>query len=1080
MNLIPPKKQTHQYVLKKDKTFFKIKMLTVILLLNTPSIITKANNTNEYRNFEIKATQQNQTKVTGKVLDKSNEPLIGVSVSLVGASAGTITDIDGNFSINIINNNSKLKFSYLGFNEQVITIGNGRILNVVMQEDNKALDEVVVVGYGTVKKTSLTAAISTLKASEISQKPVTNLSNTFAGNIAGVIAQQSSGEPGMDGSTLRIRGSSTTGNGDPLLIVDGVPRSFSNLDPNSIESFTVLKDAAAVAPYGMGGANGVVLVTTKRGKQGAPTLSYNGYVGIQNPTRMPKMVNSYQYALLQNEAARNSGLTNMPFSDYQIEQYKKTVDGAADADPDRYPNSRGLKDVLRKNSLITQHNIELTGGNDFVKYYTSIGYMSTEGQFDNIWSKRYNGQISLDIQATKTTKVSASATGYFTKYHFPGKVWFGASNQKEMYTAANGGILYQGFRTPPTSAIYYSNGLWGSYIGKSLVGYIYNSGYAKREENQFYTTFSIDQDIPWVKGLKLKGLVSYDPQTANRKIWQTPILSYAPDFSTNPVIYNEVYTEFSKPQLNEEYSDRKSLTFQGHVSYGNKFGLHDISLLFVAEARKERNKMLSAERKNFPIDIDEIGMGGVGSGDVSNGGTSWRSAQAGFVFRGTYNYANKYLLELAGRYDGSYYFAPGKRWGFFPLASLAWNLSEEKFISDNYRWVDMIKLRTSYGTSGNLAGENFQYLSGYGIYGSAAYFNGSPTVGIYEREPQANPNITWEKAKKFNIGADLSFWNGLFTLQFDYFYERRSDMLWRPQVLVPEEYGTSMPEINSAKMSNHGIEFEVGSTYKINKDLTIRFNGNFTFAQNKLLEIFETSSTYDNPNRRRTGRANGTQFGYKALGYFTPDDFTPDGKLKPGIASIPDAPVQPGDLKYQDMNGDGIIDSNDETVIGRPNGLPEILYGFTPSIQYKGFDASFLFQGAARVSLPVGGSLVHPFDQQGSASELAYKDHWTPDNTNALYPRVYNNQPAYNTTYSSWWCRDASYIRLKNIEIGYTIPSHITKKFSVQRLRAYVSGQNLWTWTPHIKETLDPEAQSSNGQYYYQQQVFSFGVNIGF
>lgn len=1034
-------------------------------------------------NDSLKNNVDNKKKITGLIKDQTGITVIGASVTLKGTSTGTITDAEGQFSIQA-DPTDVLIVTFLGYEKQEISIGAKNNLVITLIEDNKLLDEVVVVGYGTVKKTSLTAAVSTLKGSDVAQKPVTNLTNTMVGNIAGVIAQQSSGEPGIDGSSIRIRGTSTTGNGDPLLVVDGVQRSFANLDPNSIESFTVLKDAAAVAPYGMGGANGVILVTTKRGKTGAPTLSYNGYVGIQNPTRMPKMVNSYEYTLLQNEAARNSGMVNMPFSDYEIAQYKKTVDGAPDADSDRYPNSRGLREVLKRNSLITQHNMELSGGTEFVKYYTALGYQSAEGQFDPINSHRYNAQVSLDIQATKTTKVSVSATGYVTKYSFPGKVWF-QGNQNEMYTSANGGIMYQGFRTPPTSAIYYSNGLWGSYIGKSLVGYVNESGYARRNETQIYTTFSIEQELPFLEGLKVKGLVSYDPQTYKSKIWQTPILSYAPDFDQDPVQYNPVYTEFSRPQLNRENSDRQAYTFQGYINYDKSFGLHNVSLLAVAEARKQTNNTLKAERKNFPINIDEIDMGGVGSSDINNGGSSWRTAQAGFVFRGAYNYNNRYLVEMAGRYDGSYYFAPGKRWGFFPSVSLGWNMSQESFISDNYKWIDMLKLRTSYGTSGSLAGRDFQYLSGYQMYGAAGFFNGASNVGIYEKEPQPNINITWEKAKKFNIGTDVSLWNGLLTLEFDYFYERRSDMLWSPQVLVPEEYGTSMPDINSAKMSNTGVEFSVGSTYKVNKDLILRMTGNFTFAKNKMIEMFETSSTYNNPNRRKTGRSWRTQFGYEALGYLTPDDFTPDGKLRPEIAAIPDTPVQPGDLRYADLSGpngvpDGIIDSHDETAIGHPNGMPQIIYGFSPSVSYKGFDFNVLFQGAARVSLPVGGSLVHPFDQQGSASKLAFQDHWTPDNTEALYPRVYQNQPYHNTAPSSWWNRDASYLRLKNMEIGYTLPLHISQKAYMQRVRAYISGQNLWTWTPNIKETIDPEAQSSNGQYYYQQQVFSFGLNITF
>ncbi len=1021
--------------------------------------------------------------ITGRVADAAGNAMTGVSVVAQGTSTGTVTNADGRYTIVVSDAKAQLRFSYLGYDDQVVPVGNLRTLDITLTEKSESLDNVVVIGYGSVKKTSLAAAVSTMKGAEIAMKPITNLSNGLVGNMPGIIAQQSSGEPGVEGSTIRVRGSSTTGNGDPLIIVDGVQRSFSQLDPSSIESFTVLKDAAAVAPYGMGGANGVILVTTKRGKTGAPTLSYNGYTGIQNPTRMPEMVNSYQYTLLQNEGAMNSGLLYMPYSDAQIEQYYKTVSGASDADPDRYPNSRGLRDVIRRNALINKHDLQLSGGTDKFHYYTSLGYQASEGQFDNIWSKRYNGQLSIDIQATNTTKVAASVTGYVTNYTFPGKVDWSAGSPNEVYTAGNGGILYQAFRTPPTSAIWYSNGLWGSYLGKSLVGYINSSGYAQRDNTQIYTTFSIDQQLPFLEGLSVKGLVAYDPTFYNRKVWQTPVASFTPDFTSSPVEYIRVETEFSNPQLNEEFSQTQAFTYQAHLNYHNTFcNKHDVSFLFVAEARQEKWKGINAERKNYLLSIDEIGMGGVAQGDINNGGGSWQTAQAGFVYRLAYNYNGKYFAEFSGRYDGSYYFAPGKRWGFFPSYAVAWNISQEPFMQ-KLDWINMLKVRSSYGSSGKLAGESFQYLSGYETYGGAAYFNGASTIGLYEKEPQANPEITWEKAKKFNVGVDVALWNGLLNLQADYFYEKRSDMLWQPSVLVPVEYGTSMPDVNSAKMSNQGVELSLSSSYRINKDLTVRLAGNFTYARNKIIEIFETSSTYDNPNRRRTGRSWGTQFGLKALGYYTPDDFNPDGS--PNIPSIPDAPVGPGDLKYADLSGpngvpDGIIDSNDETVIGHPNGMPQFIYGFSPSITWKDFDLNVLFQGAARYSLPVSGSLVWPFFYQGSASERSYRDHWTPTNTNALYPKVYSNQPDYNTRYSSWWCRDASYLRIKNLEVGYTLPSKISKKFFVQRFRVYLSGQNLWTWTPNMKETIDPEAQNSSGQYYYQQQVFSAGVNITF
>jgi TonB-linked SusC/RagA family outer membrane protein len=865
--------------------------------------------------------------------------------------------------------------------------------------------------------------------------------------------------------------------------VDGIPRSFAQLDPNSIESFTILKDAAAVAPYGLAGANGVILVTTKKGKTGMPSLSYNGYVGAQNAARIPVMVNSYQYAVLQNEAALNSGILNLPFSADQIAAYKKTVAGAPDADRDQYANSRGLRDVLQRNAILTYHNLELSGGTDKVKYYAALGYTSQAGQFASTWLKKYNVDTRVDVRATNTTNVSLALNGYVVDQHYSGKVDQTASDPNNMYGAANGGIMYQAFRTPPTSPIYYSNGLWGSYIGRSLVGYIYHSGYAFNENTQILSTFSIEQQLPFVKGLSVKGVVSYDPYNTYSKIWRTPILSYSADFSTTPHTFTPGYTEYSNPQLNEGTGQNKAFTYQGYINYHQAFGEHDITFLGVVESRTQKYWSMSAGRTNYPINIDELDQGGVAAGEISNGGFSSQQAQVGYLYRVSYSYAGKYLAEAAGRYDGHYYFAPGKQYAFFPAFSLGWNIGEEHF-AKRITQMDRLKVRASYGESGNLAGGPYQYLTGYGIYGNAAVFNGNPTTGVYENS-QANPNITWERARKFDLGIEGSLWKGALSFELDYFHEKRSNMLVTPNVVVPVEYGIGLPQVNGGVMSNQGIELSLGSSHTFHNGLRIDLNGNFTYAQNKLLQVFETNATYNNPNRRQTGRANGTQFGLKALGYYTPDDFTATGVLKPGIASIPDAPVQPGDLKYADLSGpdgkpDGIIDNNDQTVIGRPNGSPQIIVGFSPTISYKGIDLNFLLQGAAEVTLPVGGSLVFPFDQQGSATELAYKDHWTPAHTNALYPRVYSQQPNYNTTWSSWWLRDASYLKLRNLELGYTLPAALVRKWGMQRLRAYVAGQNLFTWTPHMKEKIDPEARSSNGQYYFQQRVFSAGINLTF
>lgn len=1030
----------------------------------------------------VKAETQ-ELMVKGTVTSAKGEKLPGVTIRLKGFPGGTNTDQEGRFSIRVPNEHSILVFSFIGYISKEVAVAGRTSISVQLEESSTALGEIVVVGYGTQLKVNTISSVSAVKGKDFAQKPVVNLTNNLVGRMPGLIADQGSGELGLDGSRIRIRGTSTIGNANPLMVVDGIYRDFSRLDPATIESVTILKDAAAVAPYGLAGANGVILVTTKKGKTGLPTLTYNGYVGFQNPTRMPRMVNSYQYALLSNEANRNDGF-NAAFTADQIAGYKKTVDGAADADPDRYPNSEGLRDVIQRNAILTSHNMQLSGGTEKVKYYAGLGYTSQDGQFTTTSLKKYNLLANLDVEATKTTRVSLSISGWVENQRYSGYSDPGSGDANNRYASAGGGIMYQAFRTPPTSAIYYSNGLWGSYITNSLVGTIEHSGYARNENTQIMTTFTIEQQLPFIKGLSVKGLVSYDPYNTYSKIWKTPIPTYSVDFTTTPYTYTKNFLGPSKSTLNLSTSQNKAFTYQGYLNYHNTFGKHDVTFLGVLEARSQKYWDLSGSRINYPIDIDELDRGGTAQGEVSNGGASSQERQVGYVYRLSYNYDGKYLAEVSGRYDGHYYFAPGRKYGFFPAFSLGWNMARENFIKDNVSWINVLKLRASYGESGNLAGGAFQYLTGYSIYNNAAVMAGSLTAGIYE-VLQANTAITWERAKKSNVGMDIAFWNDKLIIGADYFYEKRSNMLVPPTVTVPAEYGVGLTEQNAAIMSNHGLEISLGTKHTFSNGLQLDVSGNFTYAQNKLLQVFETDATYNNPNRRQTGRSYGTQFGLKALGYFKPSDFNSDGSLKAEVASIPDAPVQPGDIRYADLSGsdgkpDGIIDDNDQTVIGRPNGTPQMIFGLSPSLAWKGFDLNLLFQAAAQISLPVGGNLVYPFDQQGSASALYYKDHWTPDNTDALYPRVSTQPKYYNTRFSSWWLRDAAYIKLRSAELGYSMSHKLIRRAGIQQLRIYVAGQNLWTWTPNMKEMIDPEARSSNGQYYFQQQTTSFGMNVTF
>lgn len=1043
---------------------YKVKDKTVVLSYKKETV----------SNVVTGSNQQNTNKVSGIVTDASGEPLIGVSIQVKDGTEGTITDMNGNFSLNV-SKGTTLVFSYVGYAPQQITVGNQAVINITLNEDVNQMEEVIVIGYGVTKKTSLSAAVSTLKGDDVAKNPVANLSNTFAGRVSGVIARQTNGEPGQDGSEIFIRGKATMGSAGPLVVIDGIPRSnYSQLDPHSIESVTVLKDAAAVAPYGLGGANGVILVTTKKGKTGKPTIQYNGYVGFQNATRLHEMVNSYEYALLMNEGARNSGMINMPYTDEDIANYKKTVDGAGGSHYDRYPNSRGLREIIDQNTPITNHSVEITGGSERVNYYISLAYLYQKGQFSQIKLDRYNVSSKLNIKATSTTDVSLSLTGYVQDQNYQGE--------------SSWNIIYRTTRTPPTSAIRYSNGLWGNYLVGSSVGFMEHSGYRKNDITQIYTTLEVEQQLPFLKGLSIKGTFSYDPRFDYKKEWKTPILSYTPDYSQDPIVFHETYNgEYSS--LSEENRYDKKITMQGFITYKNTFGLHDISVLGVAERAEGLFNWNTLGRGGFPVDIDEMDFGSTAQGQVTNGGSSSRSAQVGFVYRVGYAYAGKYLAELAGRYDGHYSFAPGSRWGFFPSVSLAWNMAEEEFVKEKVPFMSQLKLRTSYGESGNLPadltrdGNAHQFLAGYSVYSNAAYL-GENTTGIKEMK-QANPSITWERAKKFDIGFDAIFWNGKLSVTADYFYEKRDNMLIDPTTMVPVEYGIGLPKLNDGKMTNQGVELSLGSNLNINKDWNINLAGTMTFAKNKLEKGFETSTTYNNPNARRHGRPLDTYFGLKALGYFSENDFDADGKLKAGIPSIPGANVAPGDLKYADLSGpdgvpDGIIDDYDHTVIGRPKNTPQLIFGFSPTISWKNLDFSMLVQGATCYDSYIWGIAVNPFDNLSSVTKLLYKDHWTPENQDARYPRVTTQPLAHNTKNSSHWIRNTTYLRLKNIELGYTLPQQWVRKAAMSRVRIYCAGQNLLTWTPFVKEKIDPEAGDTNGNYYYLQSVFSFGANITF
>jgi TonB-linked SusC/RagA family outer membrane protein len=986
--------------------------------------------------------------ISGKVTDSKNTPLAGVSVKVKNSQLGTVTNGDGLFSLSFPDDVSPIVvFSYVGYEEKEMPVSHNQKLNIVLEQQASGMNEVVVVGYGKQKKSTSTAAVSTLRGKEIADVPVANVNNSISGRIPGVLSFQSSGEPGQDATTLRVRGIGTnqSANSGALTIVDGIPRSFSQINPDEIESITVLKDAAAVAPYGVGGANGVILITTKRGKSGQIALNYNGWYGTQRPTRFPDYLNSYEYGKFLNEANLNYGFAK-PYTDEQLQKYKDH------SDPDHYPDFDWAKEVLNYNAPMTSHDLTLTGGSDKVRFFGSLGYLFQEGSVKTINYSRYNLAANVDIDATKTTLVSLDVKASLEKTNNPG-----ATSGTGIYTSVT--------KNPPLLAqqLKFSNGL----PGNGLLPSIYESGYNRENNNIVFTQLSIEQKLNFLPGLSIKGVAAYDKNYNFGKQWQTPYTYYTQNAQEE---FIPVKTGVAAPQIIQNFQENEKITLQGYLTYNRSFGKHNVTALGVAEKRLGNNNQFSATRLNFAVPLDEISAGSTNKNDFDNSGGSSENRQLGFVYRVGYNFNQKYFFELAGRYDGHYYFAPGKRFAFFPAVSAGWRISEEPFIKNNLTWVDNLKIRGSYGLSGNLAGSPFQYLSSYGLNNSYV-FGGSQFTqvqGIVE-QAEPNPNITWETAKKLDIGLEATLWRGQLNFELDVFHEKRSDMLLTPSETIPTEYGIGISQINAGIMSNRGVDFSISTTQKITHDLRIDVAFNFTYAQNSLDQTFENASTFNNPNRRTTGRPFGTRFGYRAIGYFQDQKDIDTSAVQFGTLKV-------GEIKYQDINGDKKINANDNVVIGKPLN-PAIIYGLNTNFSWKGFGLSMLWQGAAEGSIYLSNEAALPFFN-GAKVFREQLDSWTPDNRNARYPIASPSPTTNNMQTSSFWIRSGSYLRLRTMQVGYSLPEIIISMLKIRSARVYVSGQNLLTFA--AEKYIDPEFSNNRARYYFQQKVYAFGINVGF
>lgn len=992
--------------------------------------------------------------VSGKVTDPTGVPMPGVSVLLKGSTVATLSDGNGSYTLSIPEKSSVLVFSYIGSKTKEVAVSKAGLYNVTMEDAANDLNELVVVGYGSQRKSSVTGSISTLNDKELLQSPVGDLSNALAGRVPGVITKQPAGEPGADAAQIYIRGNATFGNAtmEPLFVIDGIVRSFrdfSQMDANEIESVNVLKDASSAAIFGVKGANGVVLVTTKRGKIGKVSASYTMNYGVSQVTRLPKNLGSYEYAVLFNEAKLNDNPNATP--EFSLER----LDGfRTGSDPELYPNTNWMDLVLGGTAPRMQHNVSLSGGTEKVKYFTSLGYLNEDGLYKSLNYKRYNVRSNLDIQVTNTTRFSVDLSGRMENRQAP----------------PSGGIFEHTLRNPPIYLAKFADGRLaspGSYPNP-LAMISEESGYNRTSSNYLLSNFQLVQDIPGVKGLSVKGVMAFDRNFSYNKTWN----AWVPLYVKNADGTFESSAP-SKSSLSKDFGEGQALEFQAHLNYENRFGKHGISALALFLQKENQNSGLRGARNSYTSSALEL----INFGPAENEVLTDREDKTGLrsaAVRLNYDYDNKYFIQGSLRRDESENFAPGKRTGYFPAVSAGWLVTAEDFMK-GVKVIDYLKIRGSYGQLGSdRIPSRFGYYNRYDLVPNNYPFGGTLSNGLMPGAV-ANADVTWETSTKTDIGFETKFLNNLIGLDFTYFNEERKNILATRSLSVPLSFGANLPTENIGKVRNRGVELVLSHNNRLSNNWSYFLSGNLTYAKNKIIEAAEASNVP--PGKRITGRPNGGQYGYKAIGIFKDmDDYNNSPKTSAFMSS-----TGPGDIKYQDISGpngvpDGIIDDFDVTYLGGGS-LPEIMYGISGGVNYKGFEVNFLLQGAARSQQMLTQNSAWAFYNSGTVTE-EWLDRWTPDNTNASLPRLGLNANGNNYVTSSFWLKNASYLRLKNVEVAYTFKNEFLAKLKLTGIRVYANGQNLFTITD--MKNVDPENTSSLGWYYPQQKIFNFGLNVQF
>lgn len=1023
----------------------------------------------------IPGTAFGQKVIRGVVKDAGGA-LPGVSVQEKDVQGnGVTTNERGEFQLTLRGTTSTIVISSVGYIKQEVNVSGRSIISVTLKEDAKGLDEVMVVAYGTTKKITNTGAVSVISASDIRATPTPNIQNTLAGRAPGFISQQRSGQPGKTGSDFYIRGvnSLAAESQKPLIMVDDVEYTYdqvAQLDANEIESFSILKDASTTAVFGIKGANGVLLITTRRGKTGKPMVNFNTESGLQTPVNTPSFLDAYTVASLRNEAYRNDGITP-EFTDADLEHWRNKDDPYGHPDVDWY------NAVFKKYGYQVRNNVDISGGSEKVKYFVSAGQVYQDGLLrdfskgtyespkNNYDYQRFTFRSNLDMKATKTLSLRldmSGRVGTITEPHVPSG-----------YNAPLGNV-YSFQRLPPyAQPLLNPDGSypWAKrsrdiYYETSLIGRLALLGYDKTYRNEFNILFSADQKLDFItKGLSATARVSYSGDLSyDRSLYRNniPAYYYNPEDGSYTLHSNGLYRlePLTLSSSGNNTISKRTVNTLAKLNYSRSFGNHNVTGLILYNVNKTTlgayNTNANAGLTSQVLDFAPVTFQGI-------------------TFRAQYNYKERYLVDFSGANNGTSQFVGNKTKGFFPAVSVGWNVAEEPFIKDRFKFLDMFKIRGSWGLTGSdvTKGNTYKTEQVYAVSPVAYNYNFGETSNTFtsiQEGTLGNYDISWEKSKKSNIGVDAQLFKNKLNFTIDYFYDYRYDQLWIKQDVL-NILGVGLPYTNSAITENRGFDGQIGHRNTIGN---FSYSTSFTFtrARNKIIYQGEAAPRYE--YLAKTGRPIGQAFGYNVLGFFQTWD---EVNSYPHLAN-----VQPGDLKYEDVNGDGVIDGQDWRAIGKPN-LPQTVVGANFTFGYKGFSLGVLFQGSFDYSYRIAEQSVVPFWGNLQTPALG---RWTPETAaTATYPRLTTvlagpSNPS-STNISNFWFVDAYYIRLKSVELGYSIPKKWLSRVKINTARLYLSGYDVHTWANFDLYAQDPEiASNASGGTYPVQRVYNLGLQIGF